>query len=37
MYNHVTLLHLTHHGWKVVDLKLEYDWESAENQVAVRE
>ena len=35
--NHMTLLDLTQHGWKVVEGKLECDWESDENQTAIRE
>ena len=37
MCNHVTLLDLTQYGWKVIDGKLECDWESEENQTARRE
>ena len=35
--NHMTLLDLTQYGWKVVEGRLECDWESEENQTAVRE
>ncbi len=35
--NHMTLLDLTQYGWKVVEGKLECDWESNENQTAIRE
>ena len=34
---HMSLLDLTQYGWKVVEGKLECDWESDENQTAVRE
>ena len=37
LQNHMTLLDLTQYGWMVVEEKLECDWESAENQTAVRE
>ena len=35
--NHVRLLDMTQYGWKIVDGKLECDWESVENREAVRE
>ena len=34
--NHISLLDLTQYRWKIVEGKLECDWESAENQAAVR-
>ena len=37
LQNHMTLLDLTQYGLMVVEEKLECDWESAENQTAVRE
>ena len=35
--NHMALLDLTQYGWKIVQGKLECDWESDENQTAVSE
>ena len=35
--NHMSLFDLTQYGWKVVEGKLECDWESDENQKAIRE
>ena len=35
--NHLTLLDLTQYGWKVVEGRLVCDWESSENQTAIRE
>ena len=35
--NHMSLLHLTQYGWRIEDGKLGCDWESVENQVAIRE
>ena len=37
LQNHMTLLDLTQYGWMVVEEKLECDWESAENQTAMRD
>ena len=31
------LLDITHYGWKIIDGKLECDWESVENREAVRQ
>ena len=35
--NHMRVLDLTQHGWKIVDGKLECDWESVGNREAVRQ
>ena len=35
--NHMRLLDITQYGWKIVDGKLECDWESVENREAVRQ
>ena len=34
--NHMRLLDLTQYGWKIVDGKLECDWDSIENREAVK-
>ena len=37
MFCQLTLLDLTKYGWKIVEGKLVCDWESSENQTAIRE